>query len=194
MDQTLSWKDHIGSIGKKISSRLGILRRARKVLPKSTCVTLYNTMVLPMFDYCAPVWDSCGVGCKAYLDKLNRRAACIIEGRSIGVDELHTVFSWPNLQARRDYLKCVLVYKSLHGMAPAYLLTEFKYAHQIHAYYTRHRDLLRLPLAKTTKYQGSFRFKGARAFNTLPLSIRSVNELKEFKIQAKRHLKRYLPS
>ena len=61
-------------------------------------------------------------------------------------------------------------------MAPAYLLTEFKYAHQIHAYYTRHRDLLRLPLAKTTKYQGSFRFKGARAFNTLSLSIRSVNE------------------
>ena len=47
-------------------------------------------------------------------------------------------------------------------MAPAYLLTEFKYAHKIHAYYTRHRDLLRLPLAKTTKYQGSFRFKGAR--------------------------------
>ena len=75
-----------------------------------------------------------------------------------------------------------------------YLLTEFKYAHQVHAYYTRHCDLLRLPLAKTTKYQGSFRFKGARAFNTLPLSIRSVNELKEFKIQAKRHLKRYLPS
>ena len=52
-------------------------------------------------------------------------------------------------------------------------------------------DLLRLPLAKTTKYQGSFRFNGVRAFNTLPLSIRSVNELKEFKIQAKHHLKRY---
>ena len=32
------------------------------------------------------------------------------------------------------------------------------------------------------------------AFNTLPLSIRSVNELKEFKIQAKRHPTHYLPS
>ena len=189
MDQTLSWKDHIDSLGKKISSRLGMLRRARKVLPKATCVTLYNTMVLPLFDYCAAVWDGCGVGYKGYLDKLNRRAACIIEGRSVAADELFTVFSWPNLQARRDYLKCVLVYKSLRNLAPAYLLTEFKYAHQIHTYNTRHCDLLRLPLAKTAKYQGSFRFNGARAFNALPLKIRNAIDLKEFKIWTKHHLK-----
>ena len=166
-----------------------MLRRARKVLPKATCVTLYNTMVLPLFDYCAAVWDGCGVGYKGYLDKLNRRAACIIEGRSVAADELFTVFSWPNLQARRDYLKCVLVYKSLRNLAPAYLLTEFKYAHQIHTYNTRHCDLLRLPLAKTAKYQGSFRFNGARAFNALPLKIRNAIDLKEFKIWTKHHLK-----
>jgi len=29
LDQTLSWKDHIDYIGSKISSRLGVLRRAR---------------------------------------------------------------------------------------------------------------------------------------------------------------------
>ena len=33
----------------------------------------------------------------------------------------HT-FSWPMLQSHRDYLKCMLVFKSLHGLAPAYLL------------------------------------------------------------------------
>ena len=37
LDNTLSWKDHVEYIGHKISSRLGILRRARKVLPKPTC-------------------------------------------------------------------------------------------------------------------------------------------------------------
>ena len=29
---------------------LALLRHARKVLPKSPCITLYNTMVLPLFD------------------------------------------------------------------------------------------------------------------------------------------------
>ena len=36
LNNTLSWKDHIEYIGNKTSSRLGILRRARKVLPKPT--------------------------------------------------------------------------------------------------------------------------------------------------------------
>ena len=97
------------------------------------------------------------------------------------------VFSWPSLQARRDYLKCVLVYKSLDGLSPAYLLTEFKHAHQFHTYNTRHRDLLRLPLAKATK--GSFRYNGACTFNTLPLSIRNISEFQTFKIRAKRYFK-----
>ena len=126
---------------------------------------LYNTLVLPLFDYCSPVWDSCGVGSKAYLDKLNRRAACIIEGRSIGAEELKSTRGWPSLQTRRNYLKCVLVHKCLPGIVPSYLLSEFRHAHLRHAhlfhgYNTRGCDLLRPPFAKTTKYQGSFRING----------------------------------
>ena len=67
-----------------------LLRRARKVLPQSACITLYNTMVLPLFDYSAVVWESCGQGSKSYLDKLNRRAACIIEARADKSGELST--------------------------------------------------------------------------------------------------------
>ena len=51
MEETFSWKEHVSLLGKKVSSRLALLRRARKVLPKSTCITLYNTMFLPIFDY-----------------------------------------------------------------------------------------------------------------------------------------------
>ena len=51
MEETFSWKEHVSLLGKKVSSRLALLRRARKVLPKSTCFTLYNTIVLPLFDY-----------------------------------------------------------------------------------------------------------------------------------------------
>ena len=129
---------------------------------------LYNTTVLPLFDYCSPVWDSCGVGSKACLDKLNRHAACIIEGWSIRAEELKATLGWPSLQARRNYLKWVLVRTCLHWIAPSYLLTEFRRAHLFHGYNTRSRDLLHPPFAKTTKYQGSFRINGARTYNALP--------------------------
>ena len=189
LDQNLSWKDHVEYIGKKISSRLGMLRRARKVLPRHACIILYNAMVLPLFDYCCSVWDSCGLGNKAYLDKLHRRAASIIEGRIVEFVELPNIFSWPDLQKRRDYLKSILVFKSINGLAPQYLIGEFRHAREIHSYHTRHRDLLRIPLAKTSKYQGSFRINGARTFNTLPLTIRKSMTLVEFKTKAKRFFK-----
>ena len=51
MEKPFSWKEHVSLLGKKVSSRLALLRRARKVLPKSSCFTLYNTIVLPLFDY-----------------------------------------------------------------------------------------------------------------------------------------------
>ena len=100
-------------------------------------------MVLPLFDYCCIVWDSCDLGNKAYLDKLNRRAASIIEGRLVEYAELPNVFSWPGLQKRREYLKSILVFKSINGLAPDYLIGEFSHASEIHSYRTLHQDLLR---------------------------------------------------
>ena len=58
-------------------------------------------------------------------------------------------------------------------------------------YYTRHRDQLQLLQAKTTKYQGSFRINGARAYNSLPRNIRSASDFSIFKSMAKRHFKRF---
>ena len=151
---------------------------------------LYNTIVLPLFDYCLPVWDCCGAGSKDYLDKLNGRAACIFEGRSIEAEELKSTLGWPNLQARRNYLN-LLVDKCLHGIAPSYLLSEFRHAHFFHGYCTRSLDLLRPPFAKTAKYQGGFRINGTRTYNTIPRNIRQVEKFSEFKIKLKRHLKQY---
>ena len=68
LDPCLTWNEHIEHIGNKISSRLGMLRRARKVIPKEACITLFNAMVLPLFDYCCVVWDGCNQGNMNYLD------------------------------------------------------------------------------------------------------------------------------
>ena len=38
------------------------------------------------------VWKSCDRGSKSYLDKLNRHAACIIEGCAVRSDKQSTVF------------------------------------------------------------------------------------------------------
>ena len=98
-----------------------MLRKASEVIPRESCLTLYNAMILPVFDYCAVVWESCSTDDREYLDKLHRRAASIIEGYEVSQSLISHTFGWPTLQSRRDYLKCMLVF-NLHGLATAYLL------------------------------------------------------------------------
>ena len=59
LDPYLSWNEHIDYIRCKISAKFGMLRKERKVIPRGSCLILYNAMILPVFDYCAVVWDSC---------------------------------------------------------------------------------------------------------------------------------------
>ena len=157
------------------------MRRARTILPRSACITLYHAMILPLLAYCSCVWDSCGQGSKEYLDKLHRRAACIIECRSVHYNELHKTFHWPSLQLRRDYCKCMLVHKCINGLAPDYLLDNFRHTSDVHNYILRNRDQLRLPFARTTKFQGSFLYNGAKTWNNLPKSIRLIKDPTQFK-------------
>ena len=74
----------------------------------------------------------------------------------------------------------MLVLMSLHDMAPAYLLNEFSHSRDFHLYNKCHRDLLRPLLARTTKYQGSFRFSRAKIWNTLLLDLRREHDINKF--------------
>ena len=112
LDPSLTWNDHIDYIVKKISSRSGLLRKARKILPKQACVIMYNAMILPLFYYCCVIWDGCGKTNQQYLEKLQRRAAGIIEGHRVNQTDLIHIFSWPSLELRRVYHICLLVHMS----------------------------------------------------------------------------------
>ena len=61
LDPYLSWNDHIDYIGGKISAKLGMLRKARKVIPRESCLTLNNAVKLSVFDYCAVVYGTLAV-------------------------------------------------------------------------------------------------------------------------------------
>jgi hypothetical protein len=150
----LEWSYRL--ITNKISSRLGMLRKARKILPRKTYITLYNAMIFPLFDYSSSIWDSCGETNFDFLDKLQRRAASIIEGSRIRQCHINLTFSWPSLQSRRVYQICLQVFKCLSGLAPAYLLHEFIFANEIHANNTRNRDFTPITFSKNEKVSKLF--------------------------------------
>ena len=52
----LSWNEHINNISLKVSKAIGIIYRLKSVYPLAVLLTLYNTLVLPYFNYCIISW------------------------------------------------------------------------------------------------------------------------------------------
>ena len=50
------WSDHIDTLCKKVSQRLGVLRRVKYLLPLHERLTVYDSLILLLFDYADTVW------------------------------------------------------------------------------------------------------------------------------------------
>ena len=85
IDEHLLWNHQIQNTVTKASKGIGMMRRIKQFVPKSTLVKIYNAIVLSHFDYCSLVWDNCCDYLKNRLQKLQNRAARIITAKTYEV-------------------------------------------------------------------------------------------------------------
>ena len=52
IDQKFTWFDHVDTTARKISAAIAGLRQVRRFLPEKTSITVYNSLIKPLFDYC----------------------------------------------------------------------------------------------------------------------------------------------
>ena len=57
LSEDLSWGDHIKNIMSKTNQRLGLVRRIKHLLPLHAWLTLYHSLILPLFDYGDFTWE-----------------------------------------------------------------------------------------------------------------------------------------
>ena len=56
-DSKLTFEDHVPGIVSRVSHRIGILRLAKRIfMDTSVLLRCYFSFVLPMLEYCSPVW------------------------------------------------------------------------------------------------------------------------------------------
>ena len=58
LESNMSWNLHINHISLKISKAIGILYRLKTIYPQLVLQSLYNTLILPYFNYCILVWGA----------------------------------------------------------------------------------------------------------------------------------------
>ena len=131
IDDQLSWSNYIKELCRKISSTIGALRRIRSLISQSTAEKIYNALIQPYLDYCAPVWDGLSSYLCEKLQKLQNRAARVILQANCEVTSslrLKTL-KWDKVSLRRRKQKALMMFKSLNGLAAVYLQDLFSERH-----------------------------------------------------------------
>ena len=52
----MSWSERIDTISTKINHRIGMIKRIRHLFSLHAKLTLYNSLIIPLFDYEDTVW------------------------------------------------------------------------------------------------------------------------------------------
>ena len=165
LDEHLHWKEHVDTICNKVSKRLGLLARVRSTSAK--CV--YNTLIEQILSYTDTAWGELSVASSKSFQRLQNRAACIIQKRDSFRDSFNAL-GWVDLETNRKIHKCMLVFQCLHGLVPQYLCDYFIRNCNVH-YNTRRKTDIHLPKPKLSLGKRSFRFSGSILFNSLPTKI-----------------------
>ena len=181
-DDRLSWSKHVEGISRKVSSSIGALKRVRPFISINTALQIYNALILPHFDYCRPVWDCLSSQLSDTLQMLQNRRARVITKSPYDTSSslLLNKLKWEKLSKRRQTQKALIMFKTIHKLAPDYL-------HQLFTprraeYNLRNLEgKLALPKPHTNYLKRSFSYSGALLWNNLPQKMRDADSIGHFK-------------
>ena len=106
---------------------MGVIKRIKPFVPMCSLTWLYKAIIQPYFNYCSPLWDTCGKVLKDKLQVLQNRAARVITGARFETNSAQVLESlqWTTLDVSRDELKSVLLYKILNEQSAPSLRQAF---------------------------------------------------------------------
>ena len=72
IDKELTFHSHVDKLYKKLSQRIGILKKIRHCLQIKHRVPFYNAIIRPVMDYVSVIWSNCDKHCLDRVLKLQR--------------------------------------------------------------------------------------------------------------------------
>ena len=116
--------------------------------------------------------------------KFQKSAARLIldKDHSTPSSELFQQLGWMRFDERVNYKKSILMYKSLHNLAPCYMSNKLIYSHDIHNLdlKTTINQTLHISKLKLEIYRNSLFYSGPKIWISLPESVRNAPTLGSF--------------
>ena len=170
----LSWSEHVNATVNKANKLLGMVYRAEGSSNSGTFSTLYKSLVRPILEYAAAVWNPYLVKDVLALERVQRRASRLALGQKRGeieYEERLRKLKWPTLETRWLFLcfaECYEIVFDGLNKPNFHNPSEFTMCNSTRA---NHPYRLYVKQAKCNLYKYSFFIRIVLDWNSLPGSI-----------------------
>ena len=187
MSNSGEFKDHISKVVSTVRDISAWILRSFKSRSPTLMLQLWKSMVIPHLDYCSQLWNPHSVSAIQQLEELQRSYVRRIGGyRHMDYWDALKKLGLYSLQRRRERYQIIYVWTILEGISPNIMADNG--LPLITAKSTARRGrTIPLPRVKRTKYSNlrynSLPYHGARLFNKMPNSLRSLTQISKEKFK-----------
>ena len=183
IDQDLNWKHHTAEIAKKISKSLGILNRVKYILPRSSLITLYRTMIHPYLIYCNIIWGGASLLALNRLECLQKRALRLITCSYFRIpsNPLFIKLGILKLKDIHKYQSLMFLYKFKSNLLPLCCMQYLQLCSDSGRYFLRHENTFIKLTFRTLLRKKFISVSGPEMWDCLPDFVRQSVSIVIFK-------------
>ena len=192
IDQNLNWSAHIQCISNKLVKIVATVSKIKHLLPKSTLMQLYYTLVYPIITYGILAW---GHADKVHLNKLS-----VLQNRflykisnSSWVTRSNSVYINLNCLKLSELVIakcCIFVFKLKRNLLPGICNKYLVNLNKTIAMQLRSKEKLTHGYARIKCSHNSIKFLAPRVWNSLPKSLHEITTIAKFKKEIFNYLKK----
>lgn len=159
-DCTLSWRQQVNSVVRKVFSALAQARRNFDYLPRSIRHRIVQSLIMPLIDYGTVIYTDLSKELCQKVQKAENACVRFItkSSRYERITPHYKGLKMLKSNERRNLALTSLMWKVMKFNSPRYLRVMFTPS-------ARHCNKLTIPIHRTTKYTNSFRVSSCRIYN-----------------------------
>ena len=192
IDDHLTFKIHVDHILSKVNKSVGVLFKLNRFLPMNILLPLYNTLILPYFNYGITAWYNAphyALNRLVTCQKKAVRAICSLEYNA------HTInhFRENKILKLDDIYKvnlCAALFSHLAEPHTYPMASRFIRNSHVHNYNTRNRDDFNIPRYYRTTSQSCFLYQASVKWNDVPVNIKNSHTAGSFRRKYKNFILR----
>lgn len=180
--EKLNFDRNINRVCQSVGQKVNVLNRLRNELNTNQKLTLYKSLIVPHFNYCASILFISSTTDLNRLQILQNKCLRQIL-RANNYTESQAMLSALNLMSvvqLINFRTLILIYKIVNGQAPSYLTQKIKFRSANQNMILRNAN--EICPSNMIKYcsQNSLLYRGVKLFNSLPDEIKTEENITKF--------------